>query len=696
LAVVAPVALVVAALVSVTLARWCAAGWKRAEDQLRETRDALRVVVDDRDIDFFEAEEAVENVFWEYGYQTKPLTPTALDVLRNGKSCFARYVERGCGGPQAVILRPEAYQNLGQINYSLGRIGESEVAYRESLRLARRLREESSDPVVRRMLAAGAKCLGCLLATTGRAAEAERLTSEAVAELEGLLAEDPDDCLARAELAHARRNLGLILAALGRDGTKDVRRCIAQTILLASQAPDHIRIAEYLVDSHQILAQLLRRQGRFSEAEDACRRSIQAIDDLLTEFQAAADRDGHRLRTLKYRRASVMARANLTRFPPKHGARPSADGYSWSPLVRLPGRLVQADVLLRGSLSGEFESQEAILMAWVDEAWCRETLVKIVVETYRHVQVILLVENELIEEDAKAVLRAAGVTPDRVRFRRVPTDTLWVRDYGPLVIDTGDGTYQCVAPRRPIDVEDPRLQDAYASWALSRLLEMPVVPTPVLLEGGEILSNGQGLCLVSTSLLQKNSQFGYPQSHVTNAIGRLFGATEIVYLEPLHDEPTGHVDWYATFTSPDTLVLGDYRGTDPVNASLLDRHAERLAGVATAGGPLRIVRIPMPPRGDPHFGGTYTNVLFANGVLLVPSYPDAPPELEREAFDVYRRLLPGWSVVGVECPGLIAREGALHCAAVNLYRARRPSWSGVAAGAPWTPAVDAGRARCGG
>jgi agmatine/peptidylarginine deiminase len=181
------------------------------------------------------------------------------------------------------------------------------------------------------------------------------------------------------------------------------------------------------------------------------------------------------------------------------------------------------------------------------------------------------------------------------------------------------------------------------------------------------------LCLVSARLPDKNCQAGYPESHVTNTIKRLFGATQVVYLEPLDDEPTGHVDWFATFTSSDTIVIGDYRGTDPVNARLLDEHAERLAGVTTANGPLKVVRIPMPPRGEQYVGGTYTNVVFANGVLLVPSYPEASAELEREAFDVFRRLLPDWRVVGIECPKHTGRHGGLHCAVANLYRVRPPS-----------------------
>jgi agmatine/peptidylarginine deiminase len=519
------------------------------------------------------------------------------------------------------------------------------------------------------------RSLACLLASTGRVAEAEQPASEAVVQLEGLLAEDLDNSPAFAELIYANRNLGLILAMLGRDGTEQLRRSISQTSMFVSQFPGNIEVGEFLVDSYQILAEILWRQGRFSQAEQACRQSIEEIDGMLERFYDFSARDGRTLRRFKYRQAMDMAQANLARFQRKPEAHPpSADSWKWSPLHQLPGRLLQADLLIQGTLPGEFDRQDAFLMTWLDEEWCQGTLLKMVVETHQHAQIVILVENELIEADAKRVLRTAGVAPERVVFCHVPTDTLWIRDYGPMAIDTGDGTSQTVAPRCQFNLANLRLENLYAPMAVSRVLEIPVVSAPFFLEGGEVLSNGEGLCLVSAALVKKNLQVGYSESHITDTIKRLFGAKQIVFLEPLHDEPTGHIDWFATFTSSDTVVIGDYREGDPVNARLLDEHAERLASVKTAKGQLKVVRIPMPPRSERCFGGTYTNVVFVNGTLLVPSYPEVSGDLEREALEVFRQLLPDWKIVAIDCSEFMSRHGALHCAMANLHRLP-PPWS---------------------
>lgn len=657
--------LAVTTLISAAVARWSAGELHRSEEELGRTLDTLQAVADEHELDFAEVERAIENALREYADQKNPLNPTALDVLSGGKRFFARHVASGHADPETIAT---AYRYLGEIDRLLGLISQSEAAYCQSRRLFRRLCDESPDPAYGILLARTNKSLGCLLASSGRADEAVVPMSEAVAELDELLADDPENATALGELSVVSRNLGLILALGGGDGTKEVQRSIEQTRLLASDGPDAVRTAEFIVDSQQILSQLLWRQGRFSEAENVCRQSIHEVDGLLKRSQAFADRDGRRVHTLTYHQAISMAQSNLARLQRKcEGHSPSADGWQWSPLVQMPERILQADLLLHGSLPGEFEKQDGILMAWLDEDWYEEMAVRVAAETHQHVQITILVEDELVEERAKHVLRTAGVAPEDVRFCHIPTDTAWVRDYGPMVINTGDRTCQSVAPSRPLIPQDLRLKDAHVALASSRLFKMPVVPTPMLLEGGEVLTNGAGLCVVSAGMLESNRQAGYTESHVTNTIKRLFGATHVVYLEPLHDEPTGHVDWFATFTATDTIVIGDYRGSDPANQRLLDQHAKRLAGVRVTNGPLKVVRVPMPPRGETYFGGTYTNVVFANGVLLVPTYAEAAPEVEHEAFEVFRQLLPGWQVVGIDCTRLVARHGALHCAVANLH-----------------------------
>ena len=144
-----------------------------------------------------------------------------------------------------------------------------------------------------------------------------------------------------------------------------------------------------------------------------------------------------------------------------------------------------------------------------------------------------------------------------------------------------------------------------------------------------------------------------------------FGARQIVALEHLSGEGTGHIDMYACFTSPDTILVGEYdEFVDPDNAAALDRNAARLAEVPIGSGKLKVIRVPMPTNQDGVWR-SFTNVIFANGTLLVPAYPDVDLSGGERALAIYCRLLPGWRVFGVDVSTMARHQGGLRC--VTLY-----------------------------
>ncbi len=325
-----------------------------------------------------------------------------------------------------------------------------------------------------------------------------------------------------------------------------------------------------------------------------------------------------------------------------------------------------------GILPGEFECHDALLLSWgngpVDGF--RKPLIDIIAATQQDIDVVLLVQDQQQRYFADTALRQADLPRDAVRYVEVPAlQTHWVRDFGPFIIKSFDGDYVAVdaqfSGQSPPQYEVPE--------RLAKQFEMRCVQAPLILDGGALLSNGAGLCITTDWLAEKNRQVhGYNRSRLTGLIREHFGASEVVFLEPLAGEPTGHVDIFATFIAPDTIVVGNYSLVEePFNSKVLDRNAERLSHVKTACGPLKVVRIPMPPRtgGDAPWR-SYTNIVFANRSVLVPIYPGVHDETDLTALQIYRELLPYWHVVGIDCTLLSRGHGALHCVTMNLYRIR--------------------------
>jgi len=296
-------------------------------------------------------------------------------------------------------------------------------------------------------------------------------------------------------------------------------------------------------------------------------------------------------------------------------------------------------------------------------------------------RLVAIVADDDAAGPVRAALRRAGVAEDRVRWVQSPTDTIWIRDFGPVFVEASDGS------RRAFDFDYRRRsgtkrrdRDDAAAASIARQLEITAVPSAMLIEGGNLLSNGCGLLLMSTTAVNANVARGYEPETVTRYLGAVFGARTIVVLEPLRREPTGHVDTFACFTDARTVVVGRCsRERDPENAALLDRNAALLAGVRTAEGPLRVVRVPMPP-GDDDRRRTYTNGVLLGGTLLMPTYRDADRQLEAAALQTFRRLLPGWKVVGIDASELIARDGALRCVTLPV-----PRGAAAGSGVPSSP-----------
>lgn len=264
------------------------------------------------------------------------------------------------------------------------------------------------------------------------------------------------------------------------------------------------------------------------------------------------------------------------------------------------------------------------------------------------------------------LLRSSGLGSRDVRVLGLQHDNLWTRDFGPLSVELPDG--------RPafLDFSYPqtRVLDDGMPSALAEALEAPVFRVPLRLEGGVLMTNGRGLCVTTTTLAVQNSELAFDE--LARHMNRVLGCSQLVFLESPGDEATGHVDMFAKFTGPDTVLVGAFDPElSPVEAARMERNARLLGDLRVGlGRRLRVVRVPMPPPEGTVFR-SYTNSLLVNGTAVVPSYGRGANE-EAAVIEAYECALPpGWRVVTVDASRVIELGGAVHCAALELRFARR-------------------------
>ena len=323
-------------------------------------------------------------------------------------------------------------------------------------------------------------------------------------------------------------------------------------------------------------------------------------------------------------------------------------------------------------MPAEFDSQEFLLLGGTQLIeLCPSVLVDMIRTVHTEVQVVVLVGSVRDRQKIEGLLAENGLPAGAVEFLYLPIRTMWVRDFGPVTVVDGSGGRRMIdfhyRERRGNTLDDTVPEHVAAYFGLPRISD------GLLLEGGDFLTNGRGLCLGSTRFLARNEHYLRLEArHVVEGLAARLGFEEIVLLDPLQGETTGHLDMFCALLAPDLCVVGQFdHAVDEENADLLDQNAARLAQQHTLDGPLRVARIPMPPHED-DIWRSYTNVVFAGGILLVPVYPDCCPDLDAAALEIYRHLLPDRMVVGIDASQLVGMRGVLRCITMNVPRGGRP------------------------
>lgn len=292
-----------------------------------------------------------------------------------------------------------------------------------------------------------------------------------------------------------------------------------------------------------------------------------------------------------------------------------------------------------------------------------KTLVDILVALDDRLPVIGVVANGGQLEDVQSLVKEAGAPVMNLELVQVPIVGMWMRDYGPGFVRLPDNRFVVTDA---IYGREGHVVDDWIPRYLAGYLRLPVVDVPLRVFGGNFLTNGEGWIIATTQLIEFNEKDGYSRDEIGQLLAAYYGAENWLVIDPLVGEPTQHADMFLTLLAPDVAVVSTIDPElDAVNAERLDEAAERVASVRTRSGPMKVVRVPMPGHEDGKWR-SYTNVIFAAGTLLVPSYPDKSPEMDRQALRIYRELLPEWRVVPVDASSLIQKNGSLHCISINV------------------------------
>ena len=313
----------------------------------------------------------------------------------------------------------------------------------------------------------------------------------------------------------------------------------------------------------------------------------------------------------------------------------------------------------------EFDSVAGIIFAW--EAYST-LLTELIKEVAEEDTAWVVVDNTSEENSVINTLSNADVNMDHVVFQVIPTNSVWIRDYGPWWIIEPENS------RAIIDLvyNRPRpLDDAYPELA-AEYFGINYYGLGLIEAGGNMLLDGQGSVIVSNVIFDGSQGFdpNLTQDQLEQYFLDYFGVHKVIVTPHLINDGTGHIDMFVKLINDTTIIVGEYENQSAGfsgNYDICNQVANQLANETNgAGRPFNIVRMPMPPYNN---GITYTyiNSLIVNNKVLVPIYGFSNEFASDDSIlALYETIMPGVEAVGFDCNQIIPANGAIHCIAMKV------------------------------
>jgi agmatine deiminase len=328
-------------------------------------------------------------------------------------------------------------------------------------------------------------------------------------------------------------------------------------------------------------------------------------------------------------------------------------------------------------MPAEWASHEATWLAWPHEKsdwpgkfapipWLYADIVRHLAQVER---VRIVVSDLDAQESVRKILVKNHVEMNAIDFIIAPTDRSWVRDTMAIFVHNGRGQVEATDWRFNAwaKYDNFASDDALPSVASSvfgfKHHEAVWKKRRVVLEGGSIEVNGEGLMLTTEECLLSPIQARNPElsrEDIEAVFSKYLGINRTLWLKNgiAGDDTHGHVDDLARFTDASTILIANEPDRSDANHEPL---AENLALLRRVAKDLRIIPLPMPEPiwfANQRLPASYANFYIANGIVLVPVFNDPN---DRLALNAIAKALPAHKVIPIYCRDLVLGLGTLHC-----------------------------------
>lgn len=299
---------------------------------------------------------------------------------------------------------------------------------------------------------------------------------------------------------------------------------------------------------------------------------------------------------------------------------------------------------------------------------------------HQYEPIILLVDEDCSVEKVREKLNAHTIDLSKVHIYSLPINDVWARDCGPIFVKhqdipnqyaVTDWEYNAWGGKYPPFQDDNRLPGWFAEkFKLTRF------ETEIVLEGGSIETNGNGVLLTTESvLLNKNRNPELSKEEIEDALKHYLGMDKVIWLKNglAGDDTDGHIDDLSRFINQNTILTMVCEDPNDINYEVLNENYEILKRATDQNGnTFNIIPLILPHTkiegttvdGSEYVPASYANFYVANGVVLLPLYDE---RYDEDALNLLSEYFPDRDVVGIDCTDLVWGQGSIHCITQQLY-----------------------------
>ncbi|UOY06854.1 agmatine deiminase family protein [Muricauda sp. SCSIO 64092] len=388
---------------------------------------------------------------------------------------------------------------------------------------------------------------------------------------------------------------------------------------------------------------------------------------------------------------------------------------------------------------GEFEKLDALWLIWpTTDHKQGESVEKVTMALVdillNDVKIVISCADDKVLQKAMSKLNEKHANSDNLVFRVIPSVEIWARDMGPVFVETSNGNHAIAdfnfnswGYADTLDLNS-MTEETYDE-KVAELLNLPLVSSAMISEGGNRELNGKGTLMV-TETVEKGRNPQLSKGEMEAEYQRLLGVKKVIWLKEglLEDRHTflgplstadstkaytvvttnGHVDEFARFVNDSTILLASIDSTelkDPIaqeNHKRLEENFRILSESTDQDGkPFKIVRLPLPqtilttmgpgdyvydyiktleysdgsefPKGDTITvvaPASYLNFIIANNTIIGQKYwregiPLKIKMQDEEALRILKEVFPARKVVLLDALAVNLGGGGLHCISMH-------------------------------